>query len=452
MVVSGWKSGLTGAGLILFLLTAQGVWAAAPEDWSAIEQRIVKLFYPGQSSYQWLRSKDHKNGSNKVRDGDACVSCHEEEEEELGRAVLRAGELEPTPIAGKNGSIDLLVQAAHDTENIYLRFQWKTARPVAGIEHPLFRFDGKAWQPFGRSKLGQNTSREDQPPIYEDRLAIMIDDGSVPMFSAQGCWLTCHDGMADMKHEPKSREIAENPILGGKLHVSEVRKYLPESRQDDDATWSATKSEQELAELKASGHFLDLMQWHGQRTNAVGMADDGYLLEYLQADDGRSIYTRNWDEERNQPLFMFDSQKVGFKSRSVADIYHSTKIVALVAEANAVPFNADADWKEGDLIPQYLESRVNASGSAADNQTVDAQWKDSTWTVVWTRKLNTGHADDKVMIPGAGIIAAFAVHDDNVSSRGHFVSFPVSIGIGDDTGALITAHTLHARNSIANLH
>ena len=43
--------------------------AAPPADWSQIPTKTVKLFYPGQSSYQWLRSPAHKRASSCWREG-----------------------------------------------------------------------------------------------------------------------------------------------------------------------------------------------------------------------------------------------------------------------------------------------------------------------------------------------------------------------------------------------
>ena len=57
--------------------------AGPPADWSQIPTKTVKLFYPGQSSYQWLRSKAHKRADKKVKQGDSCVSCHEGEEADM---------------------------------------------------------------------------------------------------------------------------------------------------------------------------------------------------------------------------------------------------------------------------------------------------------------------------------------------------------------------------------
>jgi hypothetical protein len=57
-------------------------------------------------------------------------------------------------------------------------------------------------------------------------------------------------------------------------------------------------------------------------------------------------------------------------------------------------------------------------------------WEDSMWTVTWTRPLDTGNADDKAMQEGEVYNIGVAVHDDNVTTRFHFVSFPFTLGIG----------------------
>jgi hypothetical protein len=55
------------------------------------------------------------------------------------------------------------------------------------------------------------------------------------------------------------------------------------------------------------------------------------------------------------------------------------------------------------------------------------------WTVVFTRKLDTGHPeDDKIMKVGGVYTFGFAVHDDNITTRGHHVSWPMTVGIGTE--------------------
>ena len=64
--------------LTLFGLGTASAVDPAKIDWSKIKATSVPLFYPGQSSYEWLRSDAHKGASKEVIRGDSCVSCHDE--------------------------------------------------------------------------------------------------------------------------------------------------------------------------------------------------------------------------------------------------------------------------------------------------------------------------------------------------------------------------------------
>ncbi|MCH8960267.1 MAG: hypothetical protein IH820_02865 [Bacteroidetes bacterium] len=129
-------------------------------------------------------------------------------------------------------------------------------------------------------------------------------------------------------------------------------------------------------------------------------------------------------------LEMFDEKKVGFKAKTMDQIRDTSKPSSLIVEDNAVAFDPNAGWKKGDMIPEYYLTRA-VKGSAGDNQDAKGTWKDGVWTVLWTRKLDTGHPeDDKIMKPGNVYTFGFAVHDDNITTRGHHVSWPMTVGIG----------------------
>jgi hypothetical protein len=289
------------------------------------------------------------------------------------------------------------------------------------------RFDGKEWKPYGNQRLAAAVRKGEQPAVYEDRLSIMLDDGKVPNFANQGCWQTCHNGMRDAPKQPTAAEVQANPLLKA-LRKNDVRKYLPSTRTDALASWDKGKSLDEIAKLKAAGGFLDLMQWRAHRSNAVGMADDGYVLEYRNFDAGKNMFSSNLDSKTKQPKFMYDSSKTGKKALAIEDIRKVQ--TAMLPGQNAVPFDPKAGWKAGDLVSQYVVDRKFASGSAADNKQVNGVWKDGTWTVVWARQRNLANPDDKALQDGKIYNLAFAVHDDNMTSRGHFVSFPVKVGFG----------------------
>jgi len=395
-------------------------------NWSSIPAKTVTLFYPGQSSYQWLRSPDHP-GAQMVNGGGACLTCHTGTEEKLGNKLVKANKLEPTPVDGKNGVIALSFQAAYDSENAYFRFQWKTRNPYPGEAHPFVRFDGKEWKVHGYPKLDAVVQKGEQPGIYEDRFSIMIDDGGVPGFANQGCWLTCHNGERDNPKFAGRTEVQANPLYQA-LKQNDVRKYLPSTRTDTDASWDKGKSPDEIAKIKAAGGFLDLMQWRAHRSNPVGMADDGYVLEYRLGDAGGNPFGSNVDPKTHQPRFMYDEKKVGKQALTADDIRKMP--TALIREQNAVPFDPNAGWKAGDLIPEYVTNRDGPKGSGADNKNVKGVWKDGMWTVVWVRPLNLANPDDKALKEGKAYNFAFAVHDDNITTRGHQVSFPVTVGFG----------------------
>jgi len=392
-------------------------------NWSKVPASTVTLFYPGQSSYEWVRGGTHP-GAAVVTTNQACIMCHAGKEKAMGDKLVKSGPLEPTPVKGKNGSVDLKVQVAYDAKNAYFRYQWKT-HGKAGIEYPYYRFDGKEWKVYGGPRLDKAVQEGKQPPIYEDRLTMMLDDGKVPDFAQQGCWLTCHDGSRDMPGVKSKGEVAANPLMAA-IKKDDVRKYLPATRTEP-SDWTTGKSLEEIAKIKAAGGSVDLIQWRAHRSNPVGMADDGYVLEYRNFDTGKNPFASNLDKDTKQPKFMYDAKKFGAKAMTAKQV--GKKESFLIKGTNAVPFDSQAGWKEGDLLPRYVLSASDASGSAADNKAT-GNWKNGVWTVVMIRPLGLANDDDKALKDGGVYHVGFAVHDDNITTRGHHVSFVKTLGIG----------------------
>ena len=403
-------------------------------NWSKIPVINVPLFYPGQSSMEWLTSSAHEGAANRVKRGDACTACHDESDAEkvMGEKLVKGGPLEPMPVKGKDGYKDLKVQAAYDDKNAYLRFQWKTLNDYAGTEHQYLRFDGKEWKVWGFPKLDKIVQDRQMQGIYEDRMSIMIDDGKVPNFGKQGCWLTCHDGERDMQKQFTKEEVAANPMLTA-VKKTDVRKYLPDTRTNP-YDWKTGKTLDEINKIKAAGGFVDLIQWRAHRSLPVGMADDGYVLEWRNSDAGVNMFAGNADAKTHAPKFMWDEKKVGYKAITVDQLHKADHF--LVRELNAVPFDPKAGWKEGDMIPDYIVSREDAKGSAADNNAI-ASWKDGMWTVVMIRPLGLTNSDDKTLQAGGVYNIGFGVHDDNITTRGHHVSFVKTLGLGVAKGTKV---------------
>ena len=409
------------------------VMSAEPSDWSKVPVTNMTLFYPGQSGFEWLNSDAHQSkdgkdkGNKEMAKGTDCYFCHEGDEAKIGDKLVKGGPLEPMPVKGKPGHVNLALQVAYDNDKAYFRAKWKTRNPYPGEAHPFWRFNGKEWKGYGHPKLDKEVQEGKQPGIYEDRFSLLIDDGNVPNFNVHGCWLTCHNGQRDMPNKAGKAEVKAHAILGDKgLKKKDVRKYLPSTRNG--GNWADTKSRSEIDKIGAAGGFLDLMQWRAHRSNPIGMTDDFHVMEYRLNDAGKGPFTKNWDKKENQPKFMYNKTKFG--SNGTREEQIRSKSVALTRELNAVPFDPALKWKEGDLIPEYVTSREDAKGSAADNNEAKGVWKDGMWTVVFARKFGLSNPDDKKLSSGNAYIIGFAIHDDNITTHGHYVYWPRQVGFG----------------------
>ena len=76
-------------------------------------------------------------------------------------------------------TMPLRVQVAHNGTDVLFRYRWPA--PNAGIFHDMLRFEDGAWRVRGAAVPGS------QPDgLHEDRVAMMLDDGSVPEFGRYG--------------------------------------------------------------------------------------------------------------------------------------------------------------------------------------------------------------------------------------------------------------------------
>ncbi|MCF8174998.1 MAG: hypothetical protein K9K30_07135 [Burkholderiaceae bacterium] len=227
--------------------------AFATPDWSKVPQRKMTLFYPGQSSLEWVMNKpDHSAVPDIVDKKRQCAKCHEGDANEIGANVV-AGKplgssktvLEPTPPAGKVGSIPVIFQSAHDGEKIYFRFEWVPPK-------------------IGTKKLD---------PKNEVKLTMMFDGGgTVEGTEINGCWATCHGDLRTMKNakDDKKTKYIKNPDL-------------------------------------ASGRFMDLIQYRSGEKDLV----DGYVAEARHMEGGKALIKAEGKKEGNKWVVTFERSLAG---------------------------------------------------------------------------------------------------------------------------------------------
>ncbi|MEN8213816.1 MAG: NapC/NirT family cytochrome c [Pseudomonadota bacterium] len=217
-------------------------------DWSNAPVREITLLYPGQSSMEWmLTGKDHGGARPFIKMGDRCTTCHDKEADKMGQKIVTGEKLEPaeTLIPGKRGSIPVTVQAMHDDENLYMRFEWENS------EHtPAPFIDGGKMDPDNPMKL-----------------AIMFATDDVKYASQSGCWGTCHHDMDTMPHNPGEQ----------------VTKYITESRSKVEIKgrrgkkrggWDKRKEDADIQSELEQGHFMDLLRYKSGKSET----EDGDIL------------------------------------------------------------------------------------------------------------------------------------------------------------------------------
>lgn len=201
---------------VWILLAAGLVPAAAAPNWSAVPAKDVMLFYPGQSSWEWMLTPSDHPGADKFRAGKNCAACHIGDERNMGALLVSGKKNEPTPIPGKPGSIGAKVQFAHDDQNLYVRLV------IAAGSQPNAKMDN----------------------ADESKVTMMIEPGTVPEAGRAGCWASCHEDSAGM------------PAAGG----ADRTMYLPKTRAKLSRQGGGDALSPDLAKLKAAGYELEYWQ------------------------------------------------------------------------------------------------------------------------------------------------------------------------------------------------
>lgn len=180
------------AGALLGLASGVTV-AAAPADWSTVPAKEITLFYPGVSPMEWIMKGTEHGGARALKKGERCADCHDEEAKDMGQKMVTGQKIEPNPIPGKAAFIPVKIQAAHDGENLYLRFTWP--QPKAS----------------GAPKM------DDKNPM---KIAYMLESAKVEMADLSGCWATCHADSRTMPGaaETKTKYVKDASLADGKFY------------------------------------------------------------------------------------------------------------------------------------------------------------------------------------------------------------------------------------------
>ncbi|MEH6625502.1 MAG: ethylbenzene dehydrogenase-related protein [Motiliproteus sp.] len=243
-------------------------------DWGAAKAAEVPMFFPGQTSLEWMYGKKNHDGAGRYKKRKKnCRGCHTGDEAEYGPKIVKGGDTEAGPLAGRNGFLNMQVKAANDGSNLYLRLEWP--------------------------KQGAASSKQDAD--NDTKVTFMFDDGAVEEFTAGGCWAVCH---IDSKKMPAAKGDGKTKYLG------ESRTNMTRKKGGADKF----KSDGDLAALMSSGVYLEYWQAQlnpGQPAKVI----DGYILKERSENSTATVTATateaggNWVVEFSRPLAAGANQK-----------------------------------------------------------------------------------------------------------------------------------------------
>ncbi|HZJ93301.1 MAG TPA: ethylbenzene dehydrogenase-related protein [Thiopseudomonas sp.] len=320
-------------------------------------------------------------------------------------------------------TVPLQMRAAYNETMIHFQYRWPAERPH--VIHDALRFENGEWVRYGSGEAGPEPYG-----LHEDRVAMLVDDGSVPEFGRYGGYITVGNRLDGFSDGLTTEEVEAHPYFGKIRGQDAATKYLPATRTDP-ADWGAVQPEERLAQLRKAGYFLDLWHWRSNRGGPIGVADDQVVAESRDGDEGSSAWSTNWDSDKKQPKFMFDPAKAGYASMRWDDVLTGSFSLDLIHHLHAdtmLPFDANHAWQEGDTLPRRVLR--DPSGSRGDI-TATKHWENGYWTVSMSRALDTGNPlDDKAFHEGGSYDIAVAMHRNATGRRWHYVSLPITLGLG----------------------
>ena len=278
-------------------------------DWSKAASREITLFYPGETSLEWVLNGRYHGGSRPFEiNGDACIVCHDAETAAMGEKMVTGQKAESTPIPGKRGSIPVKVDATHDGEFLYMKFSWPDVK-----HNPVPFVEGGKMDPDNKVKL-----------------AVMFATNEVEYADRAGCWATCHHDARNMPDAPE-QAVLDASEFNPQIDLSAgVTKYIKESRTSIETKgrrgkklggWDKLKTVDAVKGELDDGSFVDIVRY---KTGSK-IIEDGHILDqrYMSGGQGAefeaSLKVGTWTVVMKRKL---SSDKSGDISLALDQVYN----------------------------------------------------------------------------------------------------------------------------------
>ncbi len=151
----------------------------------------------------------------------------------------------------------------------------------------------------------------------------------------------------------------------------------------------------------------DLWHWKAARSNPAEYAEDGWLTIAGNPSGSYRTTGRRVDEGKGGDVYNQTEDRTG--PRYMQDPTRPPSAPGFLIFDDAVPIPADAQFPSGAVLTYRMPKR--AEGSRGD-VAASGRHADGGWTVMLSRQLDTGHADDVAFNPRRDYSFAIAVFDN----------------------------------------
>ncbi len=237
------------------------------------------------------------------------------------------------PVQKGGGPTKATVKAAYDDSNIYFLVKWQDPTGTESIHKKMWTYNAvdKTWKQSGN----------------EDRVYFLFNINATDFDT--GCAVYCHVGNPDWDVTHDSRMGTNNP-----------------------------------------GETIDVWHWKAHRTNPTNRAEDKHWVDLTGADEityeGKQVLKTRLADAGDG----FDSGNAEAGLPKYMDKNDPGANVDFLF-ADAVPFDPNANWSDGDTIPGYILKE--GTGSRADVVAVSS-YSNGIWIVEFQRSLITDNPDD----------------------------------------------------------
>ena len=274
------------------------------------------------------------------------------------------------PYSGE--TYDFKLRAGYSGSDIYFLMEWDDAEDSKDRQSWYFDATDKLWK--GEHKY----ANEANDKFYEDKFAILFPIGDVTGFSASTCYATCHQNLALEKAKDKhTRHYLTTD--GEKIDMWHWKRVR--------GTYLGQVDDQKMVYAAATGSSAN-----GRKGDATGSG--GY--------SNNSQTLNNGTADISVPKYVIPN-KTDYYWISQDDIDNGTAKLVTAVDGNGVLTFAGGTidpstggYEQGTGTKRFPSVTTKAFTEGRGDISIKAVYTGTGWICEFTRKLNTGDADDVV--------------------------------------------------------